>query len=328
MEGFERAGKEPHKLLRSRSLRRLTVTVSQVKNEPEDGLIQGQKEPAMAWEDIKTFLAHFEGTGEASPPTSRLFPKFGEAEEALRSLGVRETYGKTKAAILRGEARSVLKLFEEGSTDSHKDEQILLDSQQRELNSDDYTEDTSVHSKESNNGVSSENEEAAPAGNPKQPGTCKAVLGRAKSISRHLKRGQTSKKQHRTQKEQAASLVRKTGTSNIGGEGGDSVNTLANLAFESLEPCEKEKNDFGDGSNRWSIENEKNSSPERNEQVVMPSQARENVDQCCNQEEHLKNLDKSEDKQESPRGMRLTRLIICRRENVDKDNDFSTLTAS
>ncbi|XP_042310276.1 uncharacterized protein LOC121923675 [Sceloporus undulatus] len=99
--------------------------------------------------------------------------------------------------------------------------------------------------------------------------------------------------------------------------------TLLNIWQKHLSKEGKQENS-GSGSllDGWNSENEKNSSLERREQVVMPSQARKNMDQCCKKGEPSKNLDKSEGKQEFLKGVRLSRLIICRRENVGKD-DFS-----
>ncbi|XP_066471544.1 zinc finger protein ZFP2-like isoform X2 [Tiliqua scincoides] len=123
---LERERKTPHKGVHSGSVRRLLkrVTTLQVKEEPEEGLLQSQEchwqespqgkqapcsswnspELKESWEDIRSFLARFEGADEASQWATRLVPGLGEAEEALNSLDFRETCGKMRAAILRGEA--------------------------------------------------------------------------------------------------------------------------------------------------------------------------------------------------------------------------------
>ncbi|XP_015262245.1 PREDICTED: uncharacterized protein LOC107106579 [Gekko japonicus] len=98
------------------------VTALQVKEEPEEELPRSQTilespkgkqtywgnkqltEPMTPWEDIKAFLAHFEGADEASQWVTRLVPGLGDAEAALHSLDIRESVGKMKAALLRGEA--------------------------------------------------------------------------------------------------------------------------------------------------------------------------------------------------------------------------------
>lgn len=101
---------------------RKAVKAPLVKEEPEDGLPQSQEllktklsphsgannlqlaELPMPWDDIKAFLAHFEGPDEAGRWVSRVAPGLGEAEGALNDLHLRESFGKMKAAILRGEA--------------------------------------------------------------------------------------------------------------------------------------------------------------------------------------------------------------------------------
>ncbi|XP_060095040.1 zinc finger protein 397-like [Heteronotia binoei] len=118
MEWLKREGKVSPQIIHSGKKMPKRVAALQVKEEPEEKLPQSKKtlestkrkqicwgdkqltEPMASWEDIKTFLAHFEGAEEAGQWVSGL----GDAEEALHSLDIRESVGKMKAALLRGEA--------------------------------------------------------------------------------------------------------------------------------------------------------------------------------------------------------------------------------
>ncbi|XP_048347395.1 uncharacterized protein LOC125429887 [Sphaerodactylus townsendi] len=121
-ECFKRGGKaSPHIIHSGRKIRKRVMAL-QVKQEPEEKLPQSKKtlefpkwnqtywsnhqltDPMTPWEDIKAFLAHFEGADEASQWLTHLVPSLGDAEEALHRLDVRESFGKMKAAILQGEA--------------------------------------------------------------------------------------------------------------------------------------------------------------------------------------------------------------------------------
>ncbi|KAM6472160.1 uncharacterized protein PHA67_004015 isoform 1-T4 [Liasis olivaceus] len=118
MEGLELGKKaHPRSVHLASSLRREMAT--QVKDEPEEGLPQTQlprwqgspktskpqlSEPPMLQEDLKAFWDHLEGVEEACWWGSSLVPGPREAEKTYGNLGVQETHGKMKAAILRGEA--------------------------------------------------------------------------------------------------------------------------------------------------------------------------------------------------------------------------------
>ncbi|XP_053146064.1 zinc finger and SCAN domain-containing protein 2-like [Hemicordylus capensis] len=364
-EGLESVGKVPHKTLHSGSVRRILkrVTASQVKEEPKESRPQSQEplsqapptrkqathsswsnpeltEPTVPWGDIKAFLAHFEGADEASHWVTRLGPGLGEAEEALGSLDIRDSYGKMKAAILRGEAscrewqrqrfrlfcyeeaegpreacgqlrefchqwlkperrtkeqilelvileqfqailpqemqswvrevgpetcgqavalaeefllrqgederqeEQVLGLFEEGAVNSSKDEQILLDSRQTQLNRGaeqaSYRENCMIDHDEG----PSENEEASLLGNSKPADT--DGQKRTKSTPLCLKLGRVSKKQHKPKRKQESKRVGKP----ILGESGavEPDNVLAGPPLESPRPCEEDGSDFEDDS--------------------------------------------------------------------------------
>uniref|UniRef100_A0ACB8EFX6 Uncharacterized protein n=1 Tax=Sphaerodactylus townsendi TaxID=933632 RepID=A0ACB8EFX6_9SAUR len=187
-ECFKRGGKaSPHIIHSGRKIRKRVMAL-QVKQEPEEKLPQSKKtlefpkwnqtywsnhqltDPMTPWEDIKAFLAHFEGADEASQWLTHLVPSLGDAEEALHRLDVRESFGKMKAAILQGEAtcrewqrqrfrhfryeeaegpRENLWLFEDGSISRPKDKQldskhILLN---REPKEEGFTDNTSFHGK-------------------------------------------------------------------------------------------------------------------------------------------------------------------------------------
>ncbi|XP_077186891.1 uncharacterized protein LOC143834175 [Paroedura picta] len=110
----------PQGMLSGRNIPQSAMAL-QVKEEPEGELFECQKTPASpkgtqacwgnkplvetrsTWEDIKAFLARFEGA-EAGQWLARLVPGLGDAEEALHSLDIRESVGKMRAALLRGEA--------------------------------------------------------------------------------------------------------------------------------------------------------------------------------------------------------------------------------
>ncbi|XP_053235633.1 zinc finger and SCAN domain-containing protein 2-like [Podarcis raffonei] len=357
VEGSGRCGKAPQPILHPRSVRRVMkrITIPRVKEEAEEGLLQSQgsewlespggkqapclqpTEPAMPWGDIKAFLAYFEGAGEANQWATRL----GEAtEEGLGGPNARESYGKMKAAILRGEAscrewqrqrfrlfcyeeaegprevcgqlrdfchqwlkperrskeqilelvileqflailpvemqgwvkgsgpetcgqavalaeefllrqregerqeEEVLGLFEEGAGDSLEDEQILLDSNQTQLDSElEQENDPADESICGDLEGSSENE--ASVGNPKQTEVDGALLRREKCVSQHHpKPGQTSKKWLRTRRKQECSPDKRSGASFLGVD--DVKDTPARPAFEKVEPCEEDGGDFGD----------------------------------------------------------------------------------
>nr|XP_034960966.1 uncharacterized protein LOC118080145 [Zootoca vivipara] len=357
VEGSGRRGKAPHGILRPGSVRRLMkrITIPRVKEEAEEGLLQSQgsgwlespggkqapcsqpTEPAMPWGDIKAFLAHFEGAGEANQWATRL----GEAAgEGLGGPNARESYGTMKAAILRGEAscrewqrqrfrlfcyeeaegprevcgqlrdfchqwlkperrskeqilelvileqflavlpsemqgwvkgsgpetcgqavalaeefllrqregepqeEEVLRIFEEGAGDCLEDEQILLDSNQTQLDSEHEQENNPDESVCGDLEGSSENE--ASVGNPKQTEIDRALLRREKCVSRHHpKPGQTSKKWLRTRRKQDTEEPDKRSDAPFLGVDGVK-DTPARPAFEKVEPCEEEGGDFGD----------------------------------------------------------------------------------
>ncbi|XP_061476146.1 zinc finger protein 271-like [Rhineura floridana] len=144
----------------------------------------------------------------------------------------------------------VLGLFEEGAEDSPKDEQILLDSKQKQLDNqieeENRPDDGSIHGDSEG---PSENE--ASVGNLKQAAIHGALLGRAKSVSWHSKPGQASKNQHvrkRKQPSQEISPAKQAGALALGGGGGGNDVTPGRPSFQSSEPCEEDRNDSGDGT--------------------------------------------------------------------------------